>query len=155
MNDADPTRHAILRLKRTCIPRAAGASCATTAAIQKIRADIRIIERRIEDLERENHRLITQADPGLERMWADVEGYQAAADRAGHGTSWRRMWEERTAGAAREAHRRASGKPAKSACEGIWHCLRALERSAEAVQETGELALGVMKDIKQAKEDKP
>ena len=41
---------------------------------------------------------------------------------------------------------------ARSACEGVWYYLRALKRSAEEVQEARELALGVMKDIKQAKE---
>jgi len=152
VSDADPTRCAIQRLESTCTHLADGSCRPSAMEAQKIRADIRIIERRIENLERENHRLLTRADPGLEQMWSDVEEYQAVADQKEHGTSWRQMWEQRTVEAAIAARRTARGKPARSACEGIWYYLRALKRSAEEVQEARELALGVMKDIKQAKE---
>jgi hypothetical protein len=85
-------------------------------------------------------------DP-LAEMWRELEAYQEQADRDGHGESWRRMCEERTAIAAWDAYHSA---PSGTSSSGLWSS-RAAADAARAAN-FGNHAKDALAQIRRAKE---
>jgi hypothetical protein len=88
------------------------------------------------------------ADP-LAEMWRELESYQPQADKDGHGESWQRMCEERTANAAWDAYHSA---PSGTKSSGLWSS-RAAADAARAAN-FGNHAKDALAQIRRAKEAK-
>ena len=86
---------------------------------------------------------LKNADP-LAEMWAALAECQPQADRDGHGESWRRMCEERTLAAARDAARVAAWDAARHAA---WY--------ASWAAPSDRAASDAIAAIRRAKEAKP
>jgi hypothetical protein len=116
--------------------------------IDKAYEDIALDQRTNETLRAELAALKAQSDP-LDAMWAALESYQEQADRDGHGESWRRMCEKRTANAAWDAYHSA---PSWNKSSGLWS-MRAAADAARAAN-FGNHAKDAMDQIRRAKEAK-
>ena len=89
-------------------------------------------------------------DP-LAEMWRELSEYQSLADRYGHGESWRKMCEERTAELAWEAMREARN----AARDAAWAAATAAAEAAWAASSAAQHAYSAGAAIRKAKEAKP
>lgn len=70
----------------------------------------------------------------LNKMWAALEAYQPIADQNGHGESWRKMTQERTAKAALDAALDRGGTTAWNAARHAAWAARAMRDANLAIE---------------------